>query len=162
MVTLSDEYWMEVALEEAHIAKSKDEVPVGCVIVKQDKLLARCHNLRETLCDPTAHAEILALREACRKMQSWRLCGCVVYVTLEPCVMCTGALVQARVDTVVFGCTDPKAGCCGSVHQLAFDAGFNHDFTIRQGILAEKSATLLKYFFREKRIAKKAQKKSVF
>ncbi|MCB9637894.1 MAG: nucleoside deaminase [Myxococcales bacterium] len=148
---VQDRQWMELALREAAEAALHSEVPVGCVIVLNQQIIGRAHNLRETLADPTAHAEILALQQAAKNIGQWRLSGASVYVTLEPCPMCTGALINARIDRLVFGCSDPKAGCCGTLHQLAQDAGFNHQFDITSGVCAEESAALLRSFFRARR-----------
>jgi tRNA(adenine34) deaminase len=152
-----DERWMTIALQEAEAAALQGEVPVGCIVVLENQIIGRAHNLRETLADPTAHAEILALQQAAKNMEQWRLCGASLYVTLEPCPMCTGAIINARIQRVIFGCDDPKAGCCGSLHQLAQGAGFNHQFEITRGILAEESAFLLRSFFQKRRKKKKTE-----
>jgi len=146
-----DRLWMGIALQEAAEAALQGEVPVGCVIVFEEQIIGRAHNLRETLADPTAHAEILALQQAAKNKGQWRLSGATVYVTLEPCPMCTGALINARIERLVYGCDDAKAGCCGTLHQLAQNAGFNHQFVITSGVCAEESAMLLQSFFRARR-----------
>jgi tRNA(adenine34) deaminase len=144
----ADARWMTAALEEADRAAEKGEVPVGCVIVGPDgELLASGHNLRETLEDPTAHAEIVAMREAARKLGSWRLEKTTLYVTLEPCVMCAGAMVNARVPRVVWGCDDPKAGACHTLFNIGADARLNHRFDMTKGVLEIECADRLKRFF---------------
>ena len=147
----SDRYWMKKALAQAQLAASKDEVPIGCVIVYKDKILSRAYNQREKKQSSLAHAEILAIEKACKKLGSWRLEDCTLYVTLEPCPMCTGAIIQSRIPRVVFGAYDPKGGCMGSCTNLLEVKGFNHYPTIEGGILQEECASLLKAFFRQKR-----------
>jgi tRNA(adenine34) deaminase len=143
-----DTHWMRAALDEADAASSVGEVPVGCVLVSAEGvLLARGHNERETLNDPTAHAEMIAIRAAARKLGSWRLDGVIAYVTLEPCAMCAGALVHARVGRVVYGCDDPKAGAVTTLFSIGQDARLNHRFEIRAGVLAEESTRRLRAFF---------------
>ena len=143
-----DERWMRRCLDEADLAAAKGEVPVGCVIVSAaDEVLATGHNLRETLQDPTAHAEILALRAAAQELGSWRLEDTTLYVTLEPCVMCAGALVNARVGRVVYGCEDPKAGACTTLFTIGQDARLNHRFAVVGGVLADACAERLRRFF---------------
>lgn len=142
---------MKKALAQAQLAASKDEVPIGCVIVYKDKILSRAYNQREKKQSSLAHAEILAIEKACKKLGSWRLEDCTLYVTLEPCPMCTGAIVQSRIPRVVFGAYDPKGGCMGSCTNLLEVKGFNHYPTIEGGILQEECASLLKVFFRQKR-----------
>jgi tRNA(adenine34) deaminase len=143
---------MRVALAEARDAIAHDDVPIGCVIVDAGgSELARAHNARERDQDPTAHAELLALKEASGRGRSWRLDGTTMYVTLEPCSMCAGALVLSRVATLVYGAADPKAGAVGSLYNLAQDARLNHRLDVRGGVLAEDASALLKAFFKEKR-----------
>jgi tRNA(adenine34) deaminase len=143
-----DERWMRSALDEADRAAAKGEVPVGCVIVAASgELLATGHNLRETDEDPTAHAEIVAIRTAARGLGTWRLEDTTVYVTLEPCVMCAGAMVNARIGRVVYGCDDPKAGACSTLFTIGQDPRLNHRFPIERGVLAEECADRLKRFF---------------
>jgi tRNA(adenine34) deaminase len=140
---------MTRALAEADLAAKSGEVPVGCVIVDaQAREIARAHNAREALADPTAHAEMLALREAAARSLTWRLEGATVYVTLEPCPMCAGALVNARVARVVYGCPDPKAGAITTMFGIGTDARLNHRFLVTQGVLAEECAARLSTFFR--------------
>lgn len=149
-----DEKFMKVALKEAIKAQIIDEVPIGAVIVYQDVIIARAHNLRESKQNSTAHAEILAINKACKKMKSWRLEDCTLYVTLEPCPMCTGAIIQSRIKRVVFGAYDPKGGCLGSCTNLMDIKGFNHYSEVEGGVLADECATLLKQFFKLKRKSK--------
>ncbi len=146
-----DEYFMRLALREAERALEHDDVPVGCVIARDQELIAAAPNERELRGDPTAHAEILALREASAAIGSWRLTDAVVYVTLEPCAMCAGALVLARVPRVVYGATDPKAGAAGSVLNVLAEPQLNHRPEVAGGLLAEESATLLREFFATRR-----------
>lgn len=142
---------MALALEEANAAAAKGEVPVGAVVVRGGEVLARAHNLRETTDDPTAHAEVLAVREAAAKLGSWRLDGCTLYVTLEPCFMCAGALVNARLPRLVFGAPDPKAGAVGSLADVARDARLNHRIEVRSGVLGDACGAVLKTFFGARR-----------
>jgi tRNA(adenine34) deaminase len=143
---------MAIALEEARAAAAAGDVPVGCVVLGPDGVvLARRHNEREAASDPTAHAEILALRDAAAKLGSWRLAGCTMVVTLEPCPMCAGALVAGRVATVVFGAADPKAGACGSLYNLCVDPRLNHEVEVVHGVAAETSGGLLTAFFDARR-----------
>jgi tRNA(adenine34) deaminase len=148
---LVDERWMGEALEEAYKAQQLREVPIGAVIVKDGEVIGRGHNLRETGHDPTAHAEMLAIREASEYLGAWRLTGCTLYVTLEPCPMCAGAIVQARIDRVVFGSADPKAGCAGTLMNLLQETRFNHQTDIVAGVRNEECSQLLRQFFRELR-----------
>jgi tRNA(adenine34) deaminase len=146
-----DEGLIRAALEEAHTAASLGEVPVGAVVARGGTILARAHNLRETSGDPTAHAEILVLREAARRTGSWRLEGLTLAVTLEPCPMCAGALVLARIDRLVFGASDPKAGAVGSLMDLARDPRLNHRIDVRGGVLSEPCGDVLRAFFAARR-----------
>jgi tRNA(adenine34) deaminase len=149
-----DEAWMQVALAEADLAPLHGDVPVGCVVVSSEGVeLARDHNRREELRDPLAHAETLALRAAARAVGQWRLEGATVYVTLEPCPMCAGALVAARVATLVYGARDPKAGAVDSLFQIGTDARLNHRFGVRSGTFAAESAARLGAFFKRLRAA---------
>ena len=143
---------MGQALEEARAAVAEDEVPVGCVIVSLEQgVIARAHNQRETLKDPTAHAEMIAITQAAQALNSWRLEQCILYVTLEPCPMCAGAIVLARLPMVVYGTTDPKAGACHSLFQITSDARLNHRAQVVGGVLAQECATMLSDFFANKR-----------
>jgi tRNA(adenine34) deaminase len=145
------EIFMQEALLEARKALAKGEIPVGAVVVLEGEIIGRGHNLRETEHDPTAHAEIMALREAGGKLGTWRLAGAVLYVTLEPCPMCAGALVQARLDKVVYGADDPKAGAAGTLLNIPQFPGWNHFVKITGGILADEATALLQEFFQERR-----------
>jgi tRNA(adenine34) deaminase len=143
---------MEMALEEAALAADEDEVPVGAVIVSTLRgVIARAHNQRERLLDPTAHAEMIAITQAASALRSWRLDDCLLYVTLEPCPMCAGAVVQARIPLVVYGCTDPKAGACDTLYQITSDPRLNHRAQVIGGVLAERCAGVLSAFFAAKR-----------
>ncbi len=142
---------MDLALEQARRCLSWGDVPIGAVVVRDDELLGAAGNERERLTDPTAHAEILALQEAARRIGSWRLSECTMYVTLEPCAMCSGALVLARVDRLVFGATDPKAGFAGSLGNLVQDLRLNHRLQVDSGVRAEEAGALLREFFAERR-----------
>jgi len=146
-----DLYYMEVALEQAEAAFWREEVPIGAVLVQEGKILAKNHNRREELKDATAHAEILVLREAGNLLKSWRLPKTTLYVTLEPCPMCAGALVLARVSRLVFGARDPKGGAAVSLYNITCDPRLNHRLEVEEGLLAERSAALLQKFFKERR-----------
>jgi tRNA(adenine34) deaminase len=148
---MEHERFMRAALEEAEVAWSKGEVPIGCVIVREGEVIARGHNLRETLNDPTAHAEVLAIRAAGQVLNDWRMIGCTLYVTIEPCPMCAGALVQSRVEHVVFGATDPKAWADRSLREIVQNPGLNHRMEVTEGILAPECSQIMKAFFRAKR-----------
>jgi tRNA(adenine34) deaminase len=144
---------MELALAEAEQAAREDEVPIGAVIVSLEKgLIAQAHNQREQLCDPTAHAEMIAVTQAAQALRSWRLENCILYVTLEPCPMCAGAVVQARIPYVVYGTTDPKAGACDTLYQIVSDSRLNHRAQLVRGILADRCAAILSDFFAAKRL----------
>lgn len=149
-----DAAWMRLALREAIAAYTLGEVPVGAVVVKEGRVVGRGHNLREKLHDPTAHAEMIALTAAAEAVDDWRLENCTLYVTLEPCPMCAGAIVNARVPRVVYGADDPKAGACGSLFNLVQDSRLNHRVELSRGVLADDAADLLKTFFRERRQGK--------
>ena len=151
LVERSDEYWMSEALKEAEQAATLGEVPVGCVIVHEGAIIARGHNLRETLQDPTAHAEVVALRRAAQARGSWHLDDTLVYCTLEPCCMCAGALVNARVGGLVYALADPKSGACGSVLNVLQDPALNHRVAVRGGLLAEESLRIMRAFFEPRR-----------
>lgn len=143
----ADETYMALALAEAEAAAAAGETPIGAVVVCDGEVVSRGRNRRETDADPTAHAEMIAIREAARVLGRWRLTGCTVYVTLEPCPMCAGALHAARVDRCVYGATDPKAGAVGTLYDIASDERLNHRYDVTAGVLATESATLLKTFF---------------
>lgn len=147
----SHELWMQEALEEAKKAEAVGEVPIGAVIVRDGQIIARGHNLRETSRDPTAHAEMIAIRAASEALGAWRLLDCTLYVTLEPCPMCAGAIVQSRIPTVVYGTPDPKAGCAGTLMNLLQEERFNHRAELISGILQDRCAQMLTDFFRKLR-----------
>lgn len=147
----TDEYWMNEAIKEAMKAEVLGEVPIGAIVVKDNQIIGRGHNLREVNYDATAHAEILAIKEASAHLQAWRLLDCKLYVTLEPCPMCAGAIVQSRVPHVIFGTTDPKAGCAGTLMNLLQESRFNHQTEVTSGVLQEACASLLTSFFRRLR-----------
>ena len=151
MLIRDDEDGMEAALREAHASAEADEVPVGCVIVHDGIVIGRGHNQTEALQDATAHAEIIAIGAASSALGSWRLTECTLYVTLEPCAMCAGAIVLARVRRLVYGAADPKAGACGSVLDVIHEPRLNHRVEVTAGVLAEESGGLLRAFFGRKR-----------
>jgi len=146
-----DERYMRMAIDAAMIAEENGDVPIGAVIVHEGCVIGRAYNQREQLKDPTAHAEIIALTQAAAALEMWRLHGCTIYVTLEPCPMCAGALVMARLDRLVYGCTDPKAGACGSLYDICRDGRLNHRLAVTAGVLAADCAGLLQAFFRRRR-----------
>ncbi len=146
-----DEAMMRLALDLAHEALLAGEVPVGALVVRDGRILSQAYNLREALADPTAHAERLALTLAGRSLGSWRLDGCTIYATLEPCPMCAGAIGQARIDRLVYGAADPQAGACRSLYRLVDDPRLNHRVRITPGILAERCGAILSEFFQERR-----------
>jgi len=149
-----DERFMRAAIEAARIAEDNGDVPIGAVIVCENRIIGRAYNQREQLKDPTAHAEIIALTQAAAARQSWRLNGCTMYVTLEPCPMCAGALVLSRMDRLVFGCGDPKSGACGSLYNIVDDERLNHRLEVAAGVLAEECREQLQNFFEQKRYKK--------
>ena len=142
---------MKKALDQAIIAFDEGEVPVGAVIVYQERVIAEGRNQRETLNDPTAHAEMIAITQAAEVLQSWRLLDCTLYVTLEPCPMCAGAIVQARIPRVIYGTTDPKAGACHTLFSLTSDIRLNHQSAVMGGVMAEDCKAILQEFFRQQR-----------
>ena len=146
-----DERWMRIALEEARLAAQEGEVPVGAVVVCDGVEVSRARNRREVDADPAAHAEFLALEQAARALGRWRLTGCTVYVTLEPCLMCAGLMVNARVDRCVYGARDPKGGALGSLYDVSSDERLNHAFEVEAGVLADECAEALRAFFRARR-----------
>ncbi|MDD6183945.1 MAG: tRNA adenosine(34) deaminase TadA [Lachnospiraceae bacterium] len=153
-----EEKYMHAAIREARKAYALEEVPIGCVIVYQDKIIARGYNRRNTDKNTIAHAEMTAIKKASKKLGDWRLEGCTMYVTLEPCQMCAGAIVQARIDKVVIGSMNPKAGCAGSVLNLLEIPSFNHQVEIQKGVLEEECSHMLSSFFKELRERKRRQK----
>ena len=148
---MRDSHFIALALQEAERAFAKNEVPVGAVAVQAGKVIARAHNIRETTNDPLGHAELLLLKKLAKKLKSWRLDDVTIYVTLEPCLMCMGALLQARVGRLVFGAMDPKAGACGSLYDLSSDTRLNHQIAITTGVQAEACGKILQRFFKELR-----------
>ena len=150
-----DEKYMKEAIKQAKKAYSIDETPIGCVIVYEDKIIARGYNRRNTDKSTLAQAEITAIKKACKKLGDWRLEGCTLYVTLEPCPMCAGAIIQSRIDRVVVGSMNPKAGCAGSVLNILQTEGFNHQTELTTGILKEECSQLMTGFFKELRMKKK-------
>lgn len=142
---------MEEALKEAQKAYDIDEVPIGAVVVKNGQIIGRGHNLRESGKDPTLHAEMIAIRKAAAKIKSWRLTDCEIYVTIEPCPMCAGAIIQARIDRLVFGARDSKAGCVRSLYNLLEDSRFNHRVEVVEGIMEEQCRDIIRAFFLNKR-----------
>lgn len=156
-----DEKYMKEAIRQAKKAAALKEVPIGCVIVYEGRIIGRGYNRRTIDGNVLAHAEILAIRKACRFMGDWRLEGCTMYVTLEPCPMCAGAIVQARIPKVVIGCMNPKAGCAGSVLDLLHEKGFNHQVETEIGICGEECSRMLKDFFKELRAEEKRRKEEL-
>lgn len=148
---MTDKHYMALALEEAKKAFKEDEVPIGAIIVRDGEILGKGHNEKEKRRDATAHAEILALQEAMKNVDGWRLTGATIYVTIEPCVMCVGALLQARIKRIVFGAPDPKFGGVVSLHRLADDPRHNHRCAYEAGVLAEEAKNLMQEFFKAKR-----------
>ena len=146
-----DERYMRLALDEARLAAEEGEVPIGAVVVCDGEVVARAHNRRETDRDPSAHAEHVAMVAASRTLDRWRLTGCTVYVTLEPCLMCAGLMVNARIDRCVFGASDPKGGALGTLFDVSHDARLNHEFEVTAGVLADEAAEQLRAFFRARR-----------
>lgn len=158
-MTYTHEEMMQEAINEAEKARDIDEVPIGAVIVKDGSIIARAHNKREIAQQATAHAELLAIQKACEELGSWRLEGCSLYVTLEPCPMCAGAILQSRLETVVYGADDPKAGCAGTLMNLLQDERFNHQTNVFRGVLAKQCSELLTSFF--KKLRERRRKRSI-
>jgi len=146
-----DERFMQAAIAAARIAEDNGDVPIGAVIVHQGRIIAKAYNQREQLQDPTAHAEIIALTQAAAFLKNWHLNGCTIYVTLEPCPMCAGALVLARIDRLVYGCDDPKAGACGSLYNIVTDGRLNHRLDVTSGVLEDQCREQLQEFFARRR-----------
>ncbi|SFX31867.1 tRNA(adenine34) deaminase [Thermoactinomyces sp. DSM 45891] len=155
-----EEFYMKMAIEEARKAEKIGEVPIGAIVVFQGEVVGRGYNLREKDQDPTAHAEMIAIQEAAERLGSWRLIDCDLYVTLEPCPMCAGAIIQSRIRRVIFGTLDPKAGCAGSLMNLLQDTRFNHQTEIQSGVLQQECSDLLTQFFRGIREKRKEAKKN--
>jgi tRNA(adenine34) deaminase len=151
MLEMTDADFMKIAMDEAVRAFQEGEVPVGAVIVRNGAILGRAHNLRESTKDPSAHAEILALRAATNVSDSWRLIDATLYVTKEPCIMCSGAIINSRISRLVYGCKDVKAGGVDSLYRILSDSRLNHQVTVLSGVLEEECAALLQSFFRERR-----------
>ena len=147
-----DRRFMQAAIEAAKIAEENGDVPIGAVIVYKNQIIGKAYNQREQLKDPTAHAEIIALTQAAAFMESWRLNGCTMYVTLEPCPMCAGALVLSRLDRLVYGCDDPKTGACKSLYNIVQDERLSHRLEVTSGVLAEQCSKLLRDFFSQRRV----------
>lgn len=156
-----DHYYMRLAIEEAEQAAAKGEVPIGAVIVHQGEVIARAHNLRETTQNAVTHAELLVIQEACQKLGNWRLEDTILYVTLEPCPMCAGAILQSRIPRVVYGARDAKAGCVDSLYRLLNDERFNHQCEVTENVLADECGGLLTQFFRTIRDNKKKKKQQL-
>lgn len=152
------EEYMELALEEARKAAALGEIPIGAVLVHEGEIIARAHNMRETWQDGTAHAEIIVIQEGCKKLGRWRLSGCSLYVTVEPCPMCSGAIVNSRIDTVVYGCPDVKAGGAESIFNIITNPNLNHTATVISGVCEEACAQVMKDFFKRRRAENKAKK----
>ena len=144
--------YMKLAIDQAFIAEENGDVPIGCVIVHENQVIGRAYNQREQLQDPTAHAEIIALTQAASFLESWRLLDCTMYVTLEPCCMCAGALVLARMKRLVYGCDDPKTGAVKSLYNIVQDDRLNHKVEVTSGVMADECSTLLQAFFKRRRI----------
>lgn len=159
MTIEKDQYYMQLAIEEAKKAEQLGEVPIGAVIVHEDQVIARAHNLREATQNAASHAELSAIQEANAAIGSWRLENTTLYVTLEPCPMCAGAILQSRIPRVVYGAKDPKGGCVHSLYELLNDSRFNHEADVTEGILADECGELLTNFFRALRERKKTEKK---
>lgn len=155
----SDEYYMKEAIKEARKAEALLEVPIGAIVVIDGKIISRAHNLRESKQSAVAHAEILAIEQACKLVGSWRLENASLYVTLEPCAMCSGAIILSRVKRVVYGAADPKGGCAGTFMNLLQDERFNHQSEVKSGVLEEECGQLLSDFFRQLREKRKIAKK---
>lgn len=155
-----DEHFMELAIAQAQAAAQMGEVPIGAVVVCDGQVVAAAHNRRETNHDPSAHAEFSALVEASRVLDRWRLSGCTVYVTLEPCLMCAGLMVNSRIDRCVFGASDPKGGALGTLYDVSCDPRLNHEFDVTSGVLADTCAHLLRDFFCRRRRERKAAKRA--
>lgn len=150
-----DEHWMALALEQAQLAADKGEVPVGAVVIQGGKVIAKAHNLRESNKDPLAHAELLAIGDAAQLLGRWRLIECTLYVTLEPCPMCAGAIVNSRLDRIVYGTGDPRAGACGTIFNIVEDERLNHRPEVVRGILKEPCSQILSKFFKDLRAKRK-------
>lgn len=158
---MNDEEYMQLALEEAKKAAAIGEIPIGAVLVHEGQVIAAAYNLRETNQDATAHAEILVIREACAKLGRWRLSGCQLYVTVEPCPMCSGAIVNSRLDKVVYGCPDVKAGGAESIFNIITNPNLNHSAEVKSGVCEDACAGVMREFFQRRRKENKAKKATV-
>lgn len=152
---MDDNYYMQLALQQAQIAANKQEIPIGAVLVKDKKVIAQAHNMRETWQDGTAHAEIIVVKQACKLLNTWRLTGCTLYVTVEPCPMCAGALIMSRLDRLVYGCADSKAGACESLFNIVNNPNLNHRLKVTAGICETECRKIIKDFFLAKRTKNK-------
>jgi tRNA(adenine34) deaminase len=161
-ISKEDERYMKLAIEQAQIAEENGDVPIGAVIVYKSQIIGKAYNQREQLKDPTAHAEIIALTQAAAFLESWRLNGCTIYITLEPCPMCAGALVLARLDRLVYGCDDPKTGACKSLYNIVQDERLNHKLEVTRGVLEEQCREQLQGFFARRRQENKHNNKYRF
>jgi len=150
-ITKQDEQYMRIALDQAKIAEENGDVPIGAVVVHKNQIIAKAYNQREQLQDPTAHAEIIALTQAAAALENWHLNDCTMYVTLEPCPMCAGALVLSRMNRLVYGCDDPKAGAVKSLYNIVTDGRLNHRLEVTSGVLAGECSKLLQQFFQKRR-----------
>ena len=148
---IEDEKWMKIAIDEAHLAMDKNEIPVGAVLIKENKLISQAHNRPIINSDPTSHAEIEVLRMAGKKLRNYRIPKSILYVTLEPCAMCFGAMIHARIERVVFGASDPKSGVCGSTIDLSSESIFNHQILVNGGVLEIECKNILQSFFKLRR-----------
>lgn len=157
-----DRIFIKKALKEAEKAFKKDEVPVGAVVVCNGKIVSRAHNTKESKTDPTQHAELIAISRAAKKLKRWRLFDCTVYVTLEPCIMCAGSMLNARIDRLVYGATDPKAGAIESLYEVVSDPRLNHQIKVTSGVLKEDCEDILKSFFKNKRSRRRIKDDKVF
>ena len=146
-----DDHYMRIAIEQAQVAEENDDVPIGAIIVHNNQIIGKAYNQRELLQDPTAHAEIIALTQAAAFLESWRLNDCTIYVTLEPCCMCAGALVLARMKRLVYGCDDPKAGAIKSLYNIVQDERLNHKVEVTSGVMTDECSQLLQDFFKKRR-----------
>lgn len=155
----TDEYYMDLAIAEAKKAAAIGEVPIGAIVVHDEKIIGRAHNLRETSRNAVTHAELMAIQQSCEELENWRLENTTIYVTLEPCPMCAGAILQSRIPRVVYGARDVKAGCVHSLYTLLNDSRFNHECEVTEGVLAEECGQLLTQFFQELRARKKEEKR---
>lgn len=160
MTPEQDQFFMQEAMAEAARAEELGEVPIGALVVHEGKIIGRGHNLRESSNDPTTHAEIIAIKQAAAELNSWRLLDCTLYVTLEPCVMCMGAIILARIPHLVYATRDPRVGAVGSIYNFAEDDRFNHKVEVREGVLKEECSAQLSGFFKALRERKKAAKKT--